>query len=158
VGLAAIVAIRSGGTPSASAASSLQHFGSTELFVDHCSAHGNLLVKREVLFGGGTPAGLLADAITTAPATAPATAPPLEAATKAMDALGREAFTSERRAFSTLRRAVIAANPELREREALKGLALTAAMTKALEQHGVSRVTACVAAELGSLAIKTPSG
>ncbi|MEU5261764.1 helix-turn-helix domain-containing protein [Amycolatopsis sp. NPDC021455] len=106
--------------------------------------------KREVLFGGGTLAGLLAGAI----AAAPASATPLEAVTHAMDAVGREAFTPDRREYTALRRTVIAANPELREREALKGLALTAAMTGALEQRGVPQLTACVAAELGALAMK----
>ena len=106
--------------------------------------------KREVLFGGGTLAGLLAGAI----AGAPASATPFEAVVHAMDAVGRAAFTPERREFSALRRAVIAANPELREREALKGLALTAAMTDALRERGVPELTACVAAELGALAMK----
>jgi AcrR family transcriptional regulator len=106
--------------------------------------------KREVLFGRGTLAGLLAGAI----AAAPASATPFEAVIHAMDALGREAFTPDRREFSTLRRAVIAANPELREREALKGLALTAAMTDALRERGIPELTACVAAELGALAMK----
>ncbi|WP_410666459.1 TetR/AcrR family transcriptional regulator [Amycolatopsis sp. cmx-4-68] len=106
--------------------------------------------KREVLFGGSTLAGLLAGAITAAPAGAT----PLEAVTHAMDAVGREAFTPERREYSALRRTVIAAHPELREREALKGLALTASMTEALKQRGVPELTACVAAELGALAMK----
>jgi len=106
--------------------------------------------KREVLFGGGTMAGLLAGAI----AAAPETASPLEAVAEAMDAVGRTAFTPERREFGALRRAVIDANPELREREALKGLALTAAMADALKRRGVPDLTACVAAELGALAMK----
>jgi AcrR family transcriptional regulator len=106
--------------------------------------------KREVLFGGSTLAGLLAGAI----AAAPADATPLEAVTHAMDAVGREAFTPERREYIALRRTVIAAHPELREREALKGLTLTASMTEALEQRGVPELTACVAAELGALAMK----
>ncbi|WP_226872844.1 hypothetical protein [Microbispora sitophila] len=49
---------------------------------------------------------------------------------------------------------MIAANPELREREALKGLGLTASMTHALMRRGVPDLTACVAAELGALALK----
>ncbi|RSM39508.1 TetR/AcrR family transcriptional regulator [Amycolatopsis balhimycina DSM 5908] len=106
--------------------------------------------KREVLFGGGTLAGLLTGAIAAAPASATA----FEAVVHAMDAVGREAFTPDRREFGALRRAVIAANPELREREALKGLALTSAMTEALRERGVPEVTACVAAELGALAMK----
>ncbi|MEV7093439.1 helix-turn-helix domain-containing protein [Amycolatopsis sp. NPDC051045] len=106
--------------------------------------------KREVLFGGSTLAGLLAGAI----AAAPATATPIEAVTQAMDAAGRKAFTPDRREFSALRRSVIAAHAELQERDALKGLALTAAMTDALRERGVPDVTARVAAELGALAMK----
>lgn len=49
---------------------------------------------------------------------------------------------------------MLAANPELREREALKGLGLTAAMVDALERRGVPGLTARVAAELGTLAGK----
>ncbi len=106
--------------------------------------------KREVLFGDGTITGLVVEAI----AAAPATATPLEAVAHALDAVGREAFTPARREFSARRRAVIAANPELQEREALKGLGLTASMTGALKRCGVPGLTSCVAAELGALAWK----
>src|SRR5260370_37196335 len=106
--------------------------------------------KREVLFGDGTMTGLVAGAI----AAAPATATPLEAVAHALDAVGREAFTPARREFSARRRAVIAANPELQEREALKGLGLTASMAGALKRRGVPGLTSCVAAELGALAWK----
>ncbi|MEV6831442.1 helix-turn-helix domain-containing protein [Amycolatopsis sp. NPDC051102] len=105
--------------------------------------------KREVLFGGSTLAGVLSDAV----AAAPEDAAPLEAVGFAMEAVGREAFTAERREFSVLRRSVIAAHPELREREALKGLALTAAMSDALRGRGVPELQARVAAELGALAM-----
>ncbi|MEW9534032.1 helix-turn-helix domain-containing protein [Microbispora sp. NPDC049125] len=104
--------------------------------------------KREVLFGRGTMNGLLAEAI----AAAPSTAAPLEAVAHALDAAGREVFTSARREFTARRQAVIAANPELQEREALKNLSLIASMTDALRQRGVPDLTARVAAELGALA------
>ncbi|MFI5912318.1 helix-turn-helix domain-containing protein [Dactylosporangium sp. NPDC051541] len=104
--------------------------------------------KREVLFGGET----MSDLVTAAIAGAPAAASPLEAVAAAMDAAGREAFTPERRDFSLRRRAVIAAHPELQERDALKGLAITAAMTTALERRGVAPLTATVTAQLASLA------
>ncbi|MEV7041678.1 helix-turn-helix domain-containing protein, partial [Amycolatopsis sp. NPDC051061] len=103
--------------------------------------------KREVLFGGDAMAGLLAAGI----ADAPTAATPLDAVVHALDALGREAFTAERRAFATRRRAVISAHPELREREALKGLGLTAAMAEALERRGVPDPASRVAAQLGAL-------
>ncbi|MEU8279210.1 helix-turn-helix domain-containing protein [Microbispora bryophytorum] len=104
--------------------------------------------KREVLFGGGSMNELLVEAI----AAAPATAAPFEAVAHALDAAGREVFTPERREFITRRQAVIAANPELQEREALKNLALIASMIDALERRGVPGLTARVAAELGALA------
>lgn len=106
--------------------------------------------KREVLFGGDTMTGRVVEEITAAPAEAT----PLEAVANALDAVGRDAFTPARREFIARRRAVIAANPELREREALKGLGLTASMAGALERRGVPDLTACVAAELGALAWK----
>ncbi|MDQ2813332.1 MAG: TetR/AcrR family transcriptional regulator [Actinomycetota bacterium] len=106
--------------------------------------------KREVLFGDDTMTGLLAGAI----AAAPATATPLEAVAHALDTAGREAFTPARREFSARRRAVIAANPGLQEREALKGLGLTASMTDALKRRGIPDLTSYVAAELGTLALK----
>ncbi|MEV6350108.1 helix-turn-helix domain-containing protein [Actinoplanes sp. NPDC051851] len=104
--------------------------------------------KREVLFGGGT----VDDHITRAIAAAPETATPLEAVALALEATGREIYTAARREFVAQRQAVIAANPELREREALKNLRLTAAMATALERRGIPDVTARVAAELGALA------
>ncbi|MEU6540781.1 helix-turn-helix domain-containing protein [Streptomyces sp. NPDC047000] len=104
--------------------------------------------KREVLFGRGTMDGLLTEAI----AAAPATATPLEAVAHALDAAGKDIFTPARRSFVTRRQAVIAANPELQEREALKNLGLIASIIEALEQRGVPALTARVAAELGSLA------
>jgi AcrR family transcriptional regulator len=106
--------------------------------------------KREVLFGDGTMTRLLAGAI----AAAPATVTPLEAVAHALDAVGRQAFTPARREFVARRRAVIAANPELREREALKGLGLIASMVDALSRRGVPGLTSRVAAELGALAWK----
>jgi AcrR family transcriptional regulator len=106
--------------------------------------------KREVLFSGDTITGLLVNGI----AAAPAAAGPLEAVAHALDTIGRKAFTPARREFSARRRAVIAANPELQEREALKGLRLTASMLGALERRGVPGLTSCVAAELGALAWK----
>lgn len=104
--------------------------------------------KREVLFGGGTVDQLLTEAI----AAAPATATPLDAIAHALDAAGREVFTPARREYVARRQAVIAANPELQEREALKNLGLIASMTDALKRRGVPDLTARVAAELGALA------
>jgi len=104
--------------------------------------------KREVLFGDGGMPSVLAEAI----AGAPPPATPLQAVAEALEAAGSNVFTSERRAFGVRRRAVIAANRELQEREALKGLALTGAMVDALTKRGVSDLVARVAAQLGALA------
>nr|WP_235949435.1 TetR family transcriptional regulator [Candidatus Frankia alpina] len=106
--------------------------------------------KREVLFGGDTMTDLLATGI----AAAPVTATPLEAVAHALDAVGRDAFTPARRAFTARRQAVIAAHAELQEREALKGLGLTAALADALRRRGVADLTSRVAAELGALTLK----
>jgi AcrR family transcriptional regulator len=106
--------------------------------------------KREVLFGAGMFTGLIVDAI----AGAPETATPLEALACALDAAGRDVFTPDRREFAARRQAVIAANPELREREALKGIGLTQSMADALSRRGVPGVTSYVAAELCALAWK----
>lgn len=110
--------------------------------------------KREVLFGGEAMTELLTEAIVAAPATAT----PCEAVARGLEAVGGKAFTAASREFSARRRAVIAANPELREREALKGLHLTATMTAALRQRGVPDLTASVAAELGALALAIAYG
>ncbi len=104
--------------------------------------------KREVLFGRGTIDELLAGAV----AAAPPAATPLEAVAHALDAAGEEVFTPARRDFVARRQAVIAARPELREREALKNLGLIASMTDALKRRGIPDLTSRVAAELGALA------
>ena len=104
--------------------------------------------KREVLFGGSAAADLLADAI----AAAPAGATPLEAVTHALDAFGRVVFTTDRREFVTRRQAVINANPELQEREALKNVRLAESMADALRRREVADVAARVTAQLATLA------
>jgi AcrR family transcriptional regulator len=104
--------------------------------------------KREVLFGDGTMNRALLDAV----AAAPSDVGPLEAVAHALDAIGKRFFPPDRRESVARRRAVIAASPELREREALKGLGLTASMVEALSRRGVPALTARVAAELGALA------
>jgi len=107
--------------------------------------------KREVLFVGQEALnGLLADGI----AGAPGAATPLEAVAAALEAVA-VVFPSARREFASRRRAVIAANTELQEREALKRAGFAAAMTEALERRGVSEATANVAAELGVLAFRS---
>ncbi len=105
--------------------------------------------KREVLFG--------ADALVDVDgeiAAAPAGASSIEAVAAALDAAGAQAFTPARREILALRQSVIDANPELQEREALKSIALTAAMTDALRRRGVPDLTSSVTAQLGTLTLK----
>lgn len=104
--------------------------------------------KREVLFGAGAMTELLVNGLNSAPAGAG----PFDVVAHALDLIGRQAFPVERREFGARRQAVIAANPELREREALKGLGLIASMIDALKRRGVADLTARVVAELGALA------
>ncbi|MFE1768328.1 TetR/AcrR family transcriptional regulator [Streptomyces angustmyceticus] len=103
--------------------------------------------KREVLFDKGTVTGLLVEGI----ASAPPAAGPLDAVADALDALGRTFFAADRREFSARRQAVLNAHTELREREALKRIGLTASMIEALERRGAPGLTARVAAGLGTL-------
>jgi AcrR family transcriptional regulator len=105
--------------------------------------------KRELLFIGQE---LLTRAFADGIAAAPRDAAPLEAVASALDAAA-VAFPAERREFGPPRRAIIAANPELQEREALKRARLTAAMANALEARGTAEAVASLAAEIGVLAL-----
>lgn len=104
--------------------------------------------KREVLFGGGVVDQLLADAI----ASTSAAAAEMDAVAQALDAIGREVFTSARREFVARRQAVILANSELQEREALKNDRLITTVFEALGRRGCPEIPARVAAQLGGLA------
>ena len=105
--------------------------------------------KREVLFIGQD---FLVRALTEGIASAPDGAAPLEAVAAALDAAA-EAFPAERREFGPQRQAVIAANPELQEREALKRAGFAAAMAEALKARGTEDIPASLAAEIGVLAL-----
>jgi AcrR family transcriptional regulator len=106
--------------------------------------------KREVLFGGQDEFfGLPVQAI----AAAPSAAEPLEAVGAGLQALAG-VFTAERHPFASTRQGIIAANPELQEREALKRAAFAAAMRRALRRRGVTEPAATLGAELGVLAFR----
>ncbi|HEV2633839.1 MAG TPA: helix-turn-helix domain-containing protein [Actinocrinis sp.] len=105
--------------------------------------------KREVLFGSD---GLTVPLVAGITAADPS-ATPLEAVAHGLQTIAREIFTPTRRAFAVQRRAVIASHLELQEREALKGIVLTAAMADALTRRGVPDLLARVTAELGALAL-----
>ena len=90
--------------------------------------------KREVLFGG---AGALQELLVSAVADAPDAAAPIDAVAAALEAAG--ALLQERRELARQRQAVIAANPELQERELIKLASLAAALADALRRRGVAR-------------------
>jgi AcrR family transcriptional regulator len=99
--------------------------------------------KREVLFGGSD---LLKERIVAGVADAPTTDGPFDAASRGLDAAA--ALLGEfRRDLSRQRQAVIAANPELRERELAKVADYAAAVAATLRQRGVGEPQATLAAE-----------
>ena len=107
--------------------------------------------KREVLFGGQDMlAELFSDAVLTAPPSA-TTAGCLAAALES----AAVAFTPDRHDLAPQRRAVIAANSELQERQLLKRARLASAMSDALRVRGADDTTARLAAEMGVLAFST---
>ncbi|HTR55227.1 MAG TPA: TetR family transcriptional regulator [Kofleriaceae bacterium] len=100
--------------------------------------------KREVLFAGSDQ---FVKQIVDAVRAAPKASTPLDAALAGHEATSD--FFAQRRAFARKRSAVIAAHPELQERELIKLMALAAAITAALEERGVSSAAASLAAEAG---------
>lgn len=104
--------------------------------------------KRDVLVAGQD---TLSRSFTEGIASAPGTATPLEAVGCALDAAA-EVLTPDIRELGPQLRAIVAANRELQERDALKRPSLAAVMANALQQRGVDASTASLAAELGILA------
>src|ERR1700761_8737290 len=100
--------------------------------------------KREVLFYGSA---LLQERVVQGIASAPAEMPPLDAVSRAYEGVA-EIFEG-RRPLARRRQAVVAANPELRERELIKLATLSAALADALRERGVSDPAATLAAEAG---------
>jgi len=106
--------------------------------------------KREILAAGQeTLSRLLADGI----AEAPVDASPLEAVAAGLARVS-SAMGRMNRELGPRMKAAIAANEELRERNALKSVGLAAAMTSALLARGVPDSTAHLAGELGVLAFR----
>jgi AcrR family transcriptional regulator len=106
--------------------------------------------KREVLFGGSA---LLQERIVAGVAGAPPEDGPLDAVAGGLNAAA--ALLGEfRRDLSRQRQAVIAANPELRERELTKLADYAAAVAVALRQRGVSELQATLAAEAGATVLR----
>ncbi|HEV7664105.1 MAG TPA: TetR family transcriptional regulator [Chloroflexota bacterium] len=100
--------------------------------------------KREVLFWG---AGSLQEFMVTTLASTPASSAPIDAVAAAVGAAA--GLLQERRPFSVQRQAVIAANPELQERELIKLASLSTALADTLRQQGVRDPAASLAAEAG---------
>lgn len=101
--------------------------------------------KREVLFGGFE---ILKEQIVSGVAGAPANDAPLDAVARGLDAAA--ALLGEaRRDLTAQRQAVVATNPELRERELAKLADYAAAVADILRQRGVGALQATLAAEAG---------
>jgi AcrR family transcriptional regulator len=106
--------------------------------------------KREVLFGGSAH---LKDEIVAGVVHAPPADGPLEAVACGLDAAA--ALLGEfRRDLSRQRYGVIAANPELRERELAKVADYAASVAIALRGRGVSEPQATLAAESGMTVLR----
>ena len=101
--------------------------------------------KREVLFGGSA---ILKERIVAGVVGAPATDSALDAVARGLDAAAAMLGES-RRDLTNQRQGVIAANPELRERELAKLDDYATAVADALRQRGVGDQQSTLAAEAG---------
>jgi AcrR family transcriptional regulator len=99
--------------------------------------------KREVLFSG---ADALHDALVSAVQRAPDSLTPLETAAAGVEAI---AALLPDRATARRRQGIIAANPELQERELIKMASLSAELAGAMRRRGVDDPAAGLAAEVG---------
>jgi AcrR family transcriptional regulator len=100
--------------------------------------------KREVLFAGSN---LLQEPMVAAVENAPQSSAPIDAIADGLRA--GAAVLEPRRPFSRKRQTVIAANPELQERELIKLATLGAALADALRRRGVADPAASLTAEAG---------
>jgi AcrR family transcriptional regulator len=100
--------------------------------------------KREVLFWG---AERLEELLVTAVDAAPAAASALDVIALALDTLAVR--FEDQRATAALRLRIVAASPELRERQLIKLAALAEAVARALRARGVGDTAAILAAEAG---------
>ena len=100
--------------------------------------------KREVLFAG---ADVLQELLVSNVADAPDSIAPIDAVGAALEAAG--ALLQQRREYARQRQAIIAANPELQERELIKLASLASATADTLRRRGVSDPAASLTAEAG---------
>jgi AcrR family transcriptional regulator len=105
--------------------------------------------KREVLFWG---ASALQELLVSTVTDAEVSDAPIAAISAAIQTAG--ALFQERREHALLRQSVIAANPELQERELIKLATLASAMAGALRQRGVGEPGASLSAEAGIAVLK----
>ncbi len=108
--------------------------------------------KREVLFDRG---GLMQELLASAAAGAPAGAEPIDAAAAALVAIAAVLDERRGREFARRRQAVIAANPELGERELSKLAAWSEALAGALQQRGSTPASAKLVAEVALAVFRT---
>jgi AcrR family transcriptional regulator len=109
--------------------------------------------KREVLFWG---AASLQEHLVNAVASTPDSAAPIDAIAAAIEAAG--VLLQERRDGARQRQTIIAANPELQERELIKLASLASALAAALRRRGVSEPAASLTAEAGIAVFKIAFG
>jgi AcrR family transcriptional regulator len=100
--------------------------------------------KREVLFSGSK---ALEELFVTEVGAAPESAAPLDAVKAALDAAA--AMFEDRRELAARRQQIIAANPELQERELIKLASLAGAVAQALRRRGAADPGAILTAEAG---------
>ncbi|MFI1987796.1 TetR family transcriptional regulator [Actinoplanes sp. NPDC020271] len=105
--------------------------------------------KREVLFAGSED---LAGALQRAVAEAPAGAAPMAVVAAALDVGGR--FLGPDRERTRHRQLIIAANPELQERELIKLARLGERLAEGLRARGVAPQEAALAAEAGIVVLR----
>jgi len=110
--------------------------------------------KREVLFGGSA---LLEERILAGVAAAPPEDGPLDAVAGGL-AAAADMLGEARRDLTWQRHEVIAANPELRERELAKLADYAAAVAEALHRRGVTEPRAGLAAEAGMTVLRVALG
>ncbi|AKU15442.1 TetR/AcrR family transcriptional regulator [Luteipulveratus mongoliensis] len=105
--------------------------------------------KREVLFFGSD---VMQQQLTDAVASAPESASPLEAATAGIEAAA--GLLEERGPQVRTRQAVVAASPELQERELTKLAGLASALAETLRGRGVAGPAAALTAEMALAVFK----
>ena len=105
--------------------------------------------KREVLFAGSE---LLQEALVTTVAGAPDSLAPIEVAAAGLEAAAGQLPDRE---SARRRQAIIAANPELQERELIKFASLSAALADALRDRGVPDPAATLTGEIASAVFRT---